>query len=92
VKSDLQKIALSAASSDGLYFSTEVPVIFINKAKRKPICLGDFEDHIDTLPTDLHDADDQAILDHMCSSRLAFVTKALKHRQRRWRAPGEGQS
>jgi hypothetical protein len=68
VKSDLQKIALSAVSADGLYFSTDVPVIFINKAKRKPICLGDFEEHIDTLPTDLHDADDLAILDHMCTT------------------------
>jgi hypothetical protein len=68
VKSDLQKIALSAVSADGLYFSTDVPVIFINKAKRKPMCLGDFQEHIENLPTDLYDADDLAILDRMCST------------------------
>jgi hypothetical protein len=45
VKSDLQKIALSAVSADGLYFSTDVPVIFINKANRRPMCLGDFDRH-----------------------------------------------
>jgi hypothetical protein len=67
VKSDLQKITLSAVSAAGLYFSTDVPVIFINKAKRQPMSLGDFEDHIESLPTDLLDADDVAILDHMCT-------------------------
>jgi hypothetical protein len=59
VKSDLQKIALSAVSADGLNFY--VPVIFINKAKRKPLCLGDFQEHIEELPAELRNADDPAI-------------------------------
>jgi hypothetical protein len=66
VKSDLQKIALSAVSADGLYFSTDVPVIFINKAKHKPVCVVDFENHIESLPTVLYDANDGELLDHMC--------------------------
>jgi len=68
VKSDLQKIMLSAVSADGLYFSTDVPVIFINKAKHRPMCLGDFENHFGNLPDDLCNADDQAFLDHMCGT------------------------
>jgi hypothetical protein len=68
VKSDLQKIALSAVSADGLYFSTDVPVIFINKAKRKPMCLGDFDRHILDWPdSSKFDDSDQTILDHMCT-------------------------
>jgi hypothetical protein len=68
VKSDLQKIALSAVSADGLYFSTDVPVIFINKANRRPMCLGHFDRHIQEWPKNsAYDDDDQTILDHMCS-------------------------
>jgi len=29
VKSDLQKTSLSAVSADGLYFNTDVPVVFV---------------------------------------------------------------
>ncbi len=66
VKSDLQKIALSAVSADGLYFSTDVPVIFINKANRRPMCLGDFDRHFRGWPdSSYHDDSDQTILDHM---------------------------
>jgi hypothetical protein len=50
VKSDLQKIALSAVSADGLYFSTDVPIIFISKSAKRPICLGDFERHFGIIP------------------------------------------
>ncbi|KRR21386.1 hypothetical protein CQ14_06975 [Bradyrhizobium lablabi] len=68
VKSDLQRIALSAVSADGLYFSTDVPVIFINKAKRRPICLGDFDMHVREWPnTAKYDDNDQTMLGHMCS-------------------------
>jgi hypothetical protein len=37
VKSDLDKILLSAVSADGLYFSTDVPVIFIKKSDHKTV-------------------------------------------------------
>lgn len=68
VKSDLQKITLSAVSADGLYFSTDVPVIFINKANRRPMCLGDFDRHFREWPdSSYHDDSDQTILDHMCT-------------------------
>ncbi len=69
VKSDLQKIALSAVSADGLYFSTDVPVIFIDKAKRKPMCLGDFDRlYFREWPdSSKGDDSDQTILDHMCT-------------------------
>lgn len=66
VKSDLQKIALSAVSADGLYFSTDVPVIFINKAKRRPICLGDFAEHFKEWPDSHFDDTEQTILTNMC--------------------------
>jgi hypothetical protein len=69
VKSDLQRIGLSAVSADGLYFSTEVPIIFIRKANKRPMCLGDFERHFGGLPDECaHEADaeqDQAVLDHI---------------------------
>lgn len=69
VKSDLQRIALSAVSADGLYFSTDVPVIFINKANRKPMCLGDFDRHFREWPdSSRYDGSDQTILDHMCTT------------------------
>jgi hypothetical protein len=74
VKSDLQKIMLSAVSADGLYFSTDVPVIFIRKSDHEPICAGNFERHFGKLPSvvdfdgNVGTADselDQAVLDHM---------------------------
>jgi hypothetical protein len=65
VKSDLQKISLSAVSADGLYFSTDVPVIFIRKSEKRLMCLGDFEKHFGDLPENLFDADDFAYLDYM---------------------------
>jgi hypothetical protein len=52
VKSDLQRIMLSAVSADGLYFSTDVPIISIRKADKKPICLGEFEKHFGDVPSD----------------------------------------
>jgi hypothetical protein len=64
VKSDLQKIALSAVSADGLYLSTDVPAIFICKSQHKPMCLGDFESHFGDIPLDSLD-NDHSILDHM---------------------------
>jgi hypothetical protein len=66
VKSDLQKIGLSAVSADGLYFSTDVPVIFLRKNERKPMCLGDFERHFGDLPHgELGGDDDETILNHI---------------------------
>jgi hypothetical protein len=60
VKSDLQKIGLSAVSADGLCFSTEVPVICIQKSKRKPICLADFPEHFPGFDDNL--VDDEPVL------------------------------
>ena len=54
-------------SADGLYFSTDVPVVFINKAKGKPLRLGDFEAYFGDLPSYLYEANDQACIDHMCN-------------------------
>jgi hypothetical protein len=68
VKSDLQKISLSAVSADGLYFSTDVPVIFIRKSDKCPICLGDFENYFGSLPDTLYDAGDDEMLDYMWST------------------------
>ena len=67
VKSDLQKIMLSAVSADGLYFSTDVPVIFIRKSSHRPIGLGDFDSHFGDYPDSLED-ENQKILDYMCST------------------------
>jgi hypothetical protein len=72
VKSDLQKIMLSAVSADGLYFSTDVPVIFIRKSDKRPLCVGDFERIFGKFPDSCSsylDADsDQAMLDYMCTT------------------------
>jgi hypothetical protein len=58
VKSDLRKILLSAVSADGLYFSTDVPVIFIRKSDKRPLCFGDFELYFGDFPDDCyHDHD-----------------------------------
>jgi hypothetical protein len=67
-KSDLQKIGLSAVSADGLYFSTDVPVIFINKSEHKPLCLPDFEKHFQQFPDELFDKNDEAILEYILTS------------------------
>ena len=64
VRSDLQKVALSAVSADGLYFSTEVPVIYIRKSDRKPISLSDFEQCFGDLPVKLMD-DDETVLNYI---------------------------
>jgi len=53
VKSDLQKVALTAVSADGLYFSTDVPVIFVSRSEHRPFCLGNFEEHFGELPRKL---------------------------------------
>jgi hypothetical protein len=67
VKSDLQKIALSAVSADGLYFSTDVPIIHIRKVDKQPICLGAFSNHFGDVPDDCYRKDeneqDQVVLD-----------------------------
>ncbi|SRR5258708_18216389 len=69
VKSDLQKIGLSAVSADGLYFSTSVPVIFIRKSEKRPMCLADFELYFGHFPDSCYsDQDreaDQLMLDHI---------------------------
>jgi hypothetical protein len=65
VKSDLEKITLSAVSADGLYFSTDVPVIFIRKSDKRPICLGDFGKYFGDFPNELYDADDDKVLEYM---------------------------
>jgi hypothetical protein len=67
VKSDLQKVALSAVSADGLYFSTDVPVIYINKSRKKPIFLSDFTEHFDVIPRDVWD-NDELMPDYMCKT------------------------
>jgi len=64
VKSDLQKISLSAVSTDGLYFSTNVPAIVIMKGD-PPICLADFEKRIGPIDSRALGSDHQ-ILDYMC--------------------------
>jgi len=73
VKSDLQRIMLSAVSADGLYFSTDVPIISIRKADKKPICLGEFEKHFGNVPSDCaHEEEkseqDRLMLDYMCNT------------------------
>jgi hypothetical protein len=67
IKSDLQKIMLSAVSADGLYFSTDVPVIFIRKSNKRPICVADFERYLGNFPDSCCD-DDQAMLNHICTT------------------------
>jgi hypothetical protein len=64
VKSDLQRISLSAVSTDGLYFSTNVPAIVIMKGD-PPICLADFEKRIGPIDSRALGSDHQ-ILDYMC--------------------------
>jgi hypothetical protein len=68
VKDDLQKISLSAVSANGLYFATDVPVIFINKSMQKPLCLSDFTKHFGQMPDSCYDnlhANAKAALDFM---------------------------
>ena len=79
VKSDLQKINLSAVSADGLYFTTDVPTICIDKSKHQPICLGEFPNYFGVLPVELDDAEDGVILDHMCT-----VLKSHNPNMTRW--------
>jgi hypothetical protein len=67
MKSDLQKITLSAVSADGLYFSTDVPVITIRKSDKRPLCLGEFERHFGSIPHQLNN-NNPAILDYMCTT------------------------
>jgi hypothetical protein len=78
VKSDLQRISLSAVSANGLYFSTDVPVIFINKAQHKPMCIGDFDSYCREWP-DVVLGDDQEILGKMCST-----LKSLNPNMTKW--------
>lgn len=76
VKDDLQKVNLSAVSADGLYFSTNVPVLFVRTSDRKPVNIGDFEKVFGAIPfklfTDEHKddtiEDDIAILEYMCAT------------------------
>jgi len=64
VKSDLQKVALTAVSADGLYFSTGVLVVYIRKSDRKPMCLSDVQECFGDLPSTLED-DDEAVLNYI---------------------------
>jgi hypothetical protein len=86
VKSDLQKIMLSAVSADGLYFSTEVPVIFIRKSARQPFCLGRFERHFGILPHacafEDNNEQDQAVLDHMLTTLKSHNPSMTKSEER----------
>jgi hypothetical protein len=66
---------LSAVSADGLYFATDVPVIFIRKSDKRPISLGDFDRHFGYLPSKLYEADDHAYLDHMRDTLKAHNPK-----------------
>jgi hypothetical protein len=69
VKADLQKIALSAVSADGLYFSTDVPVISIRKSDKRPMCLADFELYFGAFPDSCYRNNgreaDQVMLDYI---------------------------
>jgi hypothetical protein len=82
VKNDLQKITLSAVSADGLYFSTDVPIIFIRKADKQPICLGAFTSHFGDVPFDCYRKDDneqdQVVLDYMCKTLKAHNPNMTK--------------
>src|SRR5262249_9482307 len=55
----------SAVSADGLYFSTDVPGIYICKSHRKPICLGDFSQHFKAIAQDDQHDTDEKILAHI---------------------------
>jgi len=69
VRDDLQKINLSAVSANGLYFSTEVPIIYINKSKREPLCLSWFPAKFGGEDGDgPYGDDDQTILEFMLST------------------------
>jgi hypothetical protein len=80
MKSDLQKISLSAVSTDGLYFSTNVTAILINKAEQKPIRLADFENHISTVGSSSLASDEQ-ILDYMCDALKAHNPNMTPYEQ-----------
>jgi hypothetical protein len=68
VKSDLQKISLSAVSTDGIYVSTNgVPVIIVSKEESKPLRVADFEAHLGTIDCRALGSDQQ-ILDFMCDT------------------------
>jgi hypothetical protein len=41
-KSDLQRIKLSSVAANGIYFSADVPCIYINVAKKQPLTMADF--------------------------------------------------
>jgi len=67
-KYDLQRVSLSAVSTDGLYFETDVSVILINKTEHKPLCISDFENRIGVIDASAHQGGDKAILDYMCET------------------------
>jgi hypothetical protein len=92
VKSDLQKISLSAVSADGLYFSTNVPIIFIRKADRRPLSLGsDFERYFGEIPlsdeiervwnNDYDHEAHAAVLDYMCDTVKSHNPNITKYEE-----------
>jgi hypothetical protein len=80
VRSDLQKIQLSAVSADGLYFSTEVTVVCISKSQRMPLCLSEFGiRNIGKFPDGFSRNDDQTVLSYVHQALKKIAPKPTPH-------------
>jgi hypothetical protein len=42
-KFDLNKIRLSSVAANGIYFTTDVPCIYINRSQKKPLTINDWQ-------------------------------------------------
>jgi hypothetical protein len=80
VKSDLQKIGLTAVSTDGFYLSTDVSVITIRKSERRPLCLADFDEHFGNFPDDVAD-DDIGMLNFICTTIKSHNPRMTPHEE-----------
>src|SRR4051812_47143224 len=61
-KLDLERIKLSSVGANGIYFTSDIPCVYIDRSAQKPLTLGDFYELFgygiaqvgdDTVPTGL---------------------------------------
>lgn len=52
---DLNRIKLSSVAANGIYFTSDIPCIYINKSAKKPLTLRNFEILTNSFPDDLND-------------------------------------
>jgi hypothetical protein len=78
-KFDLNRIKLSSVAADGIYFTSDIPCIYINRAQQRPLTINDWRTVFGFGPKGPKTEDVVVALDFICNLVKSYIPEPTKY-------------